>query len=495
MTEWKTGIVLLACLALPVQALELELVQGRISGTSDAGVFSFKGIPYAAPVVEENRWRPPQPALPWSGVRDATDFGPACPQPARRDRDVGIGQMAEDCLTLNVYGPSGADSAPVMIWIHGGAFRIGSAAQRVYDGSAFAERGVVLVTLNYRLGRFGFFAHPALEESGNFGLMDQVAALRWVQANIEAFGGDPENVTIFGESAGGSSVLYLLASPGTEGLFHRAIVQSGGGHQLSGYVERRRLTRPSLIDQGIEFAGAGKTAAELRSLSVDEVLGSRTIGGGVGSVAPVIDGDLVPADPGVRLQGGHFHRVPVLVGANSWEASVLAAFGTSPEDAVKAARLDPDTYARLYPDADAAAAWGDAAFLAGARHVARSVADRDVPAYLYHFDYVIEARRNRVRGASHGSDVVFVFNSLGRSPMLARFLTEPDRNMADRMQEYWVNFARTGDPNGPGLAAWPRYGTDSDRLLYLGEQVRVESGYRRAQLDFHQRRWEAAERL
>jgi para-nitrobenzyl esterase len=494
MAGW-IGLALMASLASPGQAFELAIDQGRLTGSAEQGVFSFKGIPYAAPVVGENRWRAPQPPPGWSGVRDASDFGPACPQPARQDRDTGIGRTDEDCLTLNVFGPEGAKDAPVMVWIHGGAFRIGSSSQRVYDGTAFAHQGIVLVTMNYRLGRFGFFAHPALEEGGNFGLMDQVAALRWVQSNIRRFGGNPGNVTIFGESAGGASVLHLLTSPATGGLFHRAIIQSGGGHQLNGQLDRRRLSRPSLVDQGRDFAGADTSAARLRSLSVDEVLGGRTISGGVGSVAPVIDGELVPADPGMRLRAGHFQRVPVLVGANSWEASVLAAFGTSAEAAVDSANLDPDVYSRLYPDGNAAAAWGDAAFLAGARHIAASVASRSVPAYLYHFDYVIRARRNRVPGASHGSDVVFVFDSLGRSPLLARFLADTDRHMAATMQRYWVNFARSGDPNGEGMMTWPRYHPDSDRLLYLGEQVRSETRFRQAQLDFHQQRWEAAERL
>lgn len=473
---------------------QVRIAQGVLAGTAADGVLSFKGIPYAAPVVGENRWRPPQPAAPWEGNRAAAAFGPACPQPQRRDRRTGIGRTSEDCLSLNVWAPAGAKDAPVMVWIHGGAFRIGASSQRGYDGASFARRGVVLVTVNYRLGRLGIFAHPALAESGNFSLMDQVAALEWVQANVAAFGGNPGNVTIFGESAGGASVLHLLTADGTGGLFHRAILQSGGGHQLNGHLSRQRLGKPSLLDQGIRFAGS-LDAAGLRAMPLGKVIDEGTLGGGVGSVAPVIDGHLVTRDPGLKLAAGAFQHVPVLVGANSFEASVLAAFGTTPEQAVAAAKVDPDRYAALYPDGDASAAWGDAAFVAGARHVARSVANRNLPAYLYHFDYVPEVRRGKVPGAAHGADVLYVFDALDAVPVVSRFLTDEDRAFAARVQSYWVNFARNGDPNGEGLPHWPRYDASTDELLFLGEEIGVRRHFRAPQLDFHQARWEQAERL
>jgi len=488
------ALVITMMVAPSADAAEIRVAQGELVGTAVKNVVSFKGIPFAAPVTGGNRWRPPQPVASWSGERAAKEFGAACPQPQRRDRRTGISETSEDCLTLNVWAPAVAKQAPVMVWIHGGAFRIGSAGQRVYDGTTFARRGVVLVTLNYRLGRLGFFAHPALEDGGNFALMDQVAALEWVQRNIAAFGGDPHNVTIFGESAGGASVLHLLTSDRTAGLFQRAIMQSGGGHQLDADLTRQRFGKPALIDEGLRFAPA-LDAAGLRALPVGEVIDEGTLGGGIGTVAPVIDGDWVMTDPGLRLAAGKFQAVPVLVGANSYEASVLAAFGTSPEQAVAAARVDPERYAALYPDGNAAAAWGDAAFVAGARHVAKSVATREVPAYLYHFDYVPEVRRGKVPGAAHGADIVYVFDALDAIPLMSRFLTDADRRFAEQVQTYWVNFARTGDPNGEGLPVWPRYDPKTDELLYLGDEIGVRSRFRKDQLDFHQVRWEQAERL
>ena len=481
-----------ALLAGPGHGTEVTVEQGTLLGTAQGEVIAYKGIPYAAPVVGANRWRAPQPPPPWEGRRDAGSFGPACPQPARQDRPTNIAATAEECLTLNVWAPTAARDAPVMVWIHGGAFRIGAGSVGAYDGTAFASKGVVLVTINYRLGRFGFFAHPALEEGGNFGLLDQVAALGWVQRNAAAFGGDPDNVTIFGESAGGASVVHLLTSPRTEGLFHRAIVQSGGGHQRNAHLDRERHGRPSLEARGIAFAGADATAASLRALSVDEVLGERIIGGR-GATSPVIDGDLVPVDPGAALARGTFRQVPVLVGANSYEASVLAAFGTSPEEAVAAAGIDSPDFRALYPEGSAAAAWGDGAFVAGARHIAASVAAAGLPAYLYHFAFVPERRRGRVPGAAHGSDVVVVFNNLGRVPALRRLVTEADLAFANMVQDQWIAFARNGDPNGAGLPHWPRYDPARDALLHLAHEPEVREGFRKPYLDFHQELWRGAQ--
>lgn len=461
-----------------------SLPQGTLVGTTDGRVQVFRGIPYAAAPVGDLRWQPPAAAPRWEGRREATRFAPACPQPGRRGRRA-IGPTSEDCLYLNVWAPADAAGAPVMVWIHGGAFRVGSASQAFYDGSSFAANGVVLVSVDYRLGRLGFFGHPSLEVSGNFGLMDQVAALQWVRRNIAAFGGDPDNVTVFGESAGGTSVLLLLTSPKAKGLFHKAIVQSGGGTHVTRHLTERRGRRPSLMEEGVAWRGRQVSARELRAIPVDDVVGGGL--GVIGAAGPVIDGEWVLDDPARRLQRGEFHHVPVMVGSNSHEASVLDAFGTDPARAVTAAGLTRQDLRALYPDDDwAARAWGDGAFVAGARLTAREVARAGVPAYLYHFDYVLARRRGKVPGAGHGSEVPFVFNTLDELPASRLLLTEEDRAMARRLHSHWLSFARSGDPAGRAEGYWPAYAPGKDILLYIGERVEPVGGFRREQLDFHE---------
>ncbi len=495
-----TAVVCWMLASVAVGAPRVATESGVVVGDTDSRIAVFKGMPYARPPVGDLRWAAPVQPVAWSEPRDATKFGTSCPQPQRRDRATNFGPTAEDCLYLNVWTPDVRGSAPVMVWIHGGAFRVGSAAAPFYDGAAFARSGVVFVSLNYRLGRFGFFAHPALGEvQGNFALMDQIAALMWIKRNIAAFGGDPAQVTVFGESAGGASVLYLLASPATHALFARAIVQSGGGHQISRAIDVARGGRQSLRDEGIAWAAQQNVAtdgdaAALRALPADTVLGGNRIAGGIGAVAPVIDGNLVPDDPGVRLLNGAFNRVPVLVGANSHEASVLAAFGTSSEAVVAAAGLDPNAIAAAYgtlePKALANALFGDSAFVAGARHVARSFARVELPAWLYHFDYVLERRRGKIPGAGHGSEIPFVFETLGQLPMARLLVSEPDEAMSKALHRRWVNFAKAGDPNGKGLPSWPRYEVDTDYTLVIGAaEQKATAGFRRAQLDLMDARW------
>jgi para-nitrobenzyl esterase len=483
---------------------------GAVEGTASGGVLIFKGIPYAAPPIGALRWRPPQPVAGWPQTRDATQFGAACPQPERPDRPLKLGPTSEDCLYLNIWTPALAGRHPVMVWLHGGAFRIGSGSVPIYDGTQFAKSGVVLVTLNYRLGRFGFFAHPALaaanpaDARGNYGLMDQAAALEWVKANIAAFGGDPGNVTLFGESAGGASVLHLLTSPKAAALFQKAIVESGGGHQIDRALDTTRL-RSSLTEEGIAWArGLGVApdadASALRAFTTAQVLGDGQLAAGLAAVGPVIDGDWVPDDPGVRLQHGDFQHVPVLIGANSYEASVLTAFETTPTQLVQRAGIDRAKLERLYAGmavdeaALAARAFGDATFVSGARFVAGAVSNRDLPAYLYHFDYVLERRRGKVAGAGHGTEIPYVFDSFGELPPIVRLLTTgADDEMARRVHRYWVNFATTGDPNGAGQPNWPRYARDSDETLVLRPQTVAVAGFRAAPLDFFQQRWQEAE--
>lgn len=489
--------------SVAVAAPRVAIESGTVVGEAESGIAVFKGIPYARPPVGDLRWGPPVQTVGWTAPRDATKFGSSCLQPQRQDRATNFGATAEDCLYLNVWTPAVGGSAPVMVWIHGGAFRVGSAAAPFYDGAAFARSGVVFVSLNYRLGRFGFFAHPALGKvQGNFALMDQVAALAWIKRNIAAFGGDPSQITVFGESAGGASVLYLLASPATEGLFARAIIQSGGGHQISRAIDVTRGGRQSLRAESLAWAAQQKIAADgdaaaLRALPAATVLGSNQITGGIGAVAPVLDGKLVPDDPGVRLMNGAFNRVPVLVGANSYEASVLSAFGTSSEAVVAGAGLDPNViaaaYGKLEPKTLANALFGDSAFVAGARHIARSVAAVGSPAWLYHFDYVLQRRRGKVPGAGHGSEIPFVFESLGQLPMARLLVSDPDEDMSKALHRRWVNFAKAGDPNVEGLPQWPRYKVDTDYALVIGSmEQKAMAGFRKAQLDLMDARWAAS---
>lgn len=484
----------LAAMMAPVAAAQVaKTASGDVSGATSEGVASWKGIPFAAPPVGELRWMPPQPTAPWTGVKQATSFGAACLQPERGDGGVGTPpSQSEDCLTLNVFAPEGAKDLPVMVWIHGGAFRLGWSGAALYDGGELATQGVVLVTVNYRLGFLGYFAHPALTAAakpeaplGNYGMMDQLAALRWVQDNIAAFGGDPADVTVFGESAGGSSVIYLLANPASKGLFAKAIVESGGGTQ-------RPAKLAGAEAQGVKAAAniglaASATPAELRATPAsDWIKAQGALQGGLG-FGPFIDGRLVTEAPMQAFLDGRENDVPLLIGANSNEASVLTTLGVPTAALAMAVGPRMAEFRKLYGESIAEdefvrQAMGDAVFVAPSRWVAQQTAD-GAPSYLYYFDYVAAARRNAVPGANHGSEIPYVFRTWTQTPILARAMTDKDKAMSNMMSACWVSFAKTGRPACPPAADWPAYDPASDLQMTFGVETVVQKPERAAAFD------------
>ncbi len=448
---------------------------GDVEGFAKApGVEAFLGVPFAAPPVGDLRWRAPAPAKAWTGVRQATAFSKDCIQ-ERQAYPPGPGfnnPTSEDCLYLNIWRPAGArpgQHLPVMVWIYGGAFIMGAGSFPSYEGSNFASDGMVLVSFNYRLGRFGTFAHPALsrEQAGgpvaNYGLMDQIAALRWVKRNIAAFGGDPGLVTIFGESAGASSVNFLMASPMARGLFQRAISESGGS-------SANLTPLPKAEEIGLAWAhrvGAEDLAA-LRALPADKVWDGPV----TTTMGPVLDGQLVTQATDQAFAHGLVAPVPYLEGFNSQEESLLRWLPGSDERWL--ARLGDRGPALLalyqaegLDRADALKRlWGEAAMAAPSRARARAVASRGGKVFLYRYAYLPDASQGHTTGAGHDAEMEMVFANPDvrwRAPW-----SERDRQTAATMHRYWVNFARSGDPNGPGLPTWPAYDS-ADRLMNFGD--------------------------
>ena len=445
----------------------VKVQSGLLEGVRDPmGVRSFKDIPYAAPPVGSLRWRPPQGPASWTGVRKADRFGPICIQKIVKDNGVGLGPASEDCLTLNVFAPTGTGGGgwPVMVWIHGGGFVNGSGTAALYDGSALTLQGVIVVTINYRLGRFGFFAHPALtaEQTGaplaNYGLMDQVAALRWVKRNIAAFGGDPSNVTIFGESAGGIAVNRLMTMKEARGLFAKAIVESGAGREPGQSLQQAEA-------DGAAFAaklGAGPTAADLRAIPADKIVAAGDLEIFQGE-APILDGRMLTASPMQAFAAGRVAKVPFLIGSNSLELPVAFAAGLKD----KVVRLSPAELTKAeaaYGGADRfnAHVLSDVIFGEPARTLAADMAKLGSPVFLYRFSVVSAAAPKALQGgAVHASERQYVFRTLNASDWPT---DSNDVILAAQMSAYWTGFARTGDPNGEHRPVWPRY-DGRDRLL------------------------------
>ena len=452
--------------------------QGVLVGATAQGVESYKGVPFAAPPVGPLRWRMPRPPERWDGERSAADYGAICIQPpSNGDPGVGPLPMSEDCLTLNVWTPAdrGAEPLPVMVWIHGGGYNNGSGTAGLYDGTNLSKRGVVVVTVNYRLGRLGFFDHPALaaervpdEPAANYGLMDQIAALAWVRDNAAAFGGDPGNVTIFGESAGGVAVTQLMVAPSARGLFHRAVVQSGMGRQRSAGLALDRPGRPSARSLGRAWArGAGlpaeATADDLRAVPVERLLNPMPA---FYSDNLIIDGVVLTEDVAEAFAAGRQAPVPLILGANSAEfwwlrPSDAGAYGRT-DDAMTDAENDALLAAYGGPEGYDQHVVSDLVFNEPGRHLARLHAAQGHPTYLYRFDVVPGSNPEPSGGATHASERPYVFDNLHT---VGRPMGERDGRAATAMADYWTTFAATGNPNGPGRPAWPEFGAVQDRLL------------------------------
>ncbi|MBU2043392.1 MAG: carboxylesterase family protein [Alphaproteobacteria bacterium] len=458
-------MMVLAPVPDPVEPVRLE--NGTVQGAAADGVVAFKGLPYAAPPVGARRWRPPAPVADWEGVRDATAYGAICIQPpANGDPGVGPLPMSEDCLTLNVWAPEERDGPlPVMVWIHGGGYNNGSGTAALYDGSALARRGVVVVTINYRLGRLGFFDHPALaadrpadEPAGNYGVMDQIAALEWVRDNIAALGGDPGNVTIFGESAGGVAVTQLMVAPSARGLFHKAIVQSGLGRQRSADLSLDHPGRPSAQSLGVAFGrGAGlpadADAAQLRAVPAEAFLSPMPP---FYSDNVIVDGTILTEDVVEAFSAGRQAPVPLILGTNSAEfwwirPTDAGAYGRI-DDALTVAERDALLAAYGGPDGYDAHIISDLVFNEPARYLTRLHADAGYPTFLYRFDVVPESNPEPSGGATHASERPYVFDTLDT---VGRPLGQRDQDAADAMAGYWTRFATAGDPNAPTTVVWP----------------------------------------
>jgi para-nitrobenzyl esterase len=513
---------------------QVKTDMGLVGGATAPGqpaVRVFKGIPFAAPPLGENRWRAPQPAAKWDGVRKGDAFGAPCTAgPAGGRGGAGRGARggagapgaaappaqpaaareparSEDCLYINVWtsAKGAGDRRPVMVWIYGGGFTGGSGGQQWYDGENLATKGPVIVTFNYRLGSLGFFAHPELAKesghnaAGNYGMMDSIAALQWVKKNISAFGGDPNNVTIAGESAGAIMVGMLVGSPQAKGLFHRAIAESGGWMGLTMGRMRSGATAQADGAKAMDALGV-KTIRDLRVKPLDELTGL-TAGG------PVIDGYLIPEDQSLTFMNGKQNAVDVLTGSNKDEANFgvcgqgagLAGRGGQgmTVDAFKAAAQRKfgemaDQYLQLYPvtsDADAQRAAHEACadeINWNMRQWAAAQAKLGKKAYTYFFTRIPTMNgQPSPQGASHTAEISYAFNNPKGQP--TQTWNEIDTKLADAMSSYWVNFITKGDPNGGGLPQWPQYKEiATSRVMVLGDTPQAESAPAAAKLSFYQ---------
>ena len=475
----------------------VRIDSGWLLGSEENEVLSFKGIPFAASTEGINRWLPPQKKESWRGTRDAQDYGDFCPQSKRDTLWFELGKTSEDCLSLNVWTPkkTSATKLPVMVWIHGGGYLQGSGNIPRLNNPEFVKQDVVLVTVNYRLNVFGFFAHPDLvqqsgdEMVGNYGLLDVIAALEWIQRNINQFNGDPNNVTVFGESAGASLISYLMITPESKGLFHKAISQSAAvglapdthinervGFNVSGMEIAKKFTQR----MGLEL---NQSMDQLRQLSSDEIiqkLDPRSVFG------PMIDGTLIPDHVGLLFAQGKQHDVPFLIGGNSWEASLGRQIGGG---------FSPKFISRLVPKKDKDMLYpglqgeqledqvfGDLVLLSTGRYMANQMAYVDAKTYHYHFSYVASEKVNKQPGAAHADDIAFVMKTLG---VELENVSEKDKQISNLMHNYWVQFAKTGNPNLPGQPKWTPYNQDNGSVLEIGDTIALKNNFLNERINYH----------
>jgi para-nitrobenzyl esterase len=475
----------------------VRIDSGWLLGSEENEVLSFKGIPFAASTEGINRWLPPQKKESWRGTRDAQDYGDFCPQSKRDTLWFELGKTSEDCLSLNVWTPkkTSATKLPVMVWIHGGGYLQGSGNIPRLNNPEFVKQDVVLVTVNYRLNVFGFFAHPDLvqqsgdEMVGNYGLLDVIAALEWIQRNINQFNGDPNNVTVFGESAGASLISYLMITPESKGLFHKAISQSAAvglapdthinervGFNVSGMEIAKKFTQR----MGLEL---DQSMDQLRQLSSDEIiqkLDPRSVFG------PMIDGTLIPDHVGLLFAQGKQHDVPFLIGGNSWEASLGRQIGGG---------FSPEFISRLVPKKDRDMLYpglqgeqledqvfGDLVLLSTGRYMANQMAYVDAKTYHYHFSYVASEKVNKQPGAAHADDIAFVMKTLG---VELENVSEKDKQISNLMHNYWVQFAKTGNPNLPGQPKWTPYNQDNGSVLEIGDTIALKNNFLNERINYH----------
>ncbi|HYQ56301.1 MAG TPA: carboxylesterase family protein [Draconibacterium sp.] len=472
------GLLLNACSTPTLPPEQVKVEQGIVQGTIEDGLRVFKGIPFAAPPVGDLRWKAPQPAEKWDGVKMTTEFAPA----AYQNGNPPAGK-SEDCLYLNIWTPtqSADEKLPVLVWIYGGGFGGGNTADPLTDGANLAKKGVIVASIAYRVNQIGFLAHPDLSAespngvSGNYGLLDQIAGLEWIQKNIAAFGGDPDRVTIFGESAGGIAVSMLSASPLANGLIDGAISQSGGSfgphRKTTTYPgENMKLLKDAEVDGIAYMESAGVSSIEeLRAIPAEDLPG----GMGMGSGWPIVDGYVIPDDQYKMYAAGNFNDTPVLIGYNSDEgasfsrtndpkeyiAEVKERYGKFADALIEAYPVTensvPKTARDLYRDA--AFGWQTWAWA----HMQTKMGEHN--AYLYYFDQHPEYPEDHPRygyGSPHGQDIAYVFKHV-------RSQEESDQALSEAMATYWTNFAKTGDPNGEGVPEWKPYSDEAPNVMYL----------------------------
>jgi para-nitrobenzyl esterase len=493
------------------QPLLITTDKGPVEGSLAGSTRVFLGIPYAAPPVGQLRWKSPAPAAAWTDTLKANQLGRPCPQLSVLSGAIDS-TSGEDCLTLNIWTPSSVDaaSAPVLVWIHGGAFVFGSNREPAYDGQALSEAtGAIVVNINYRLGPLGFLAHPALKaeghpSTGGYGLEDQRAALAWVKTNIAAFGGDPSRVTIFGESAGGISVCMHLVSPPSKGLFQRAILESGpcdsGASEADAFAQGEQFVTALGCDMAA--GGDAEILACLRNKPADELLkalpsSNDLIFGEGASWFPVIDGWNLPDVPSKLLASGSFEKVPVILGSNADEGTLffqLAGTMIADDTALKALAetLVPgksDEVLKHYSTAThgsakaaAMAAVGDAGFVCPTRRAARAIATGGADAYLYHFTFSPPGSLLGDLGAFHSAEIKYVFGV--PSQLLPQQLTAEELKLSSAMMGYWLRHGSTGDPNGAGAVLWPKYSPEKDPHIVFGAAISADAGLKKDLCDF-----------